>query len=240
MRTSIRWTIAGVATGIVMLVAGAGAALAQAADRKAGGIEAIERKFYWSLLHADQKKAVETALADFLAESSPDRDLAASRLLKFRADATTLLSVEQRKDAGRVRWFVKHLTDVERREGLDRFLDGLDREALARRIERLDGASPEDRIAIGIEILDQAYDAGEPKLVEKLKLSEDQRAKLRALYSALKEDLKPIAVRLERAKADLRRTALALLDADQRQRFDAFHADLMAKVLAFVRKSPAR
>ncbi len=222
------------------MVAGAGAAFAKAFERGAGGIEALERRYYWSLLKADQKKEVEKALGDFLAETSPDRDLAASRLLRWRADAAAILSVDQRKQAGKSGWWLKHLTDPERREALDRLLDGTDREALARRLERLDGAAPEDRVAVGIEVFDQAYDLVEKKATESLALSDDQRTRLRALYGQVKEDLKPIALRLERAKADLRRFGLSLLDADQRAKFDAFHADLKAKVLAFVRKTPPK
>lgn len=230
----MKWKIAGIAAVGLVIAAG----VARAAPRGArGGAEALERKFYWSLLRADQKREVEKAVADFLAQTAPDRDLAASRMLRLRAEATALLTVEQRKDAGKVAWFVKHLTEAERREGFDRFLDGTDREALARRIERLEGAAPEDRVAIGIEILDQVYDAAEAKLAEALKLSPEQRTGLKALYGQAKEDLKPLAVRIETAKGGLVRTGLALLDEEQKAKFDAFHADLRAKILAFVRKA---
>jgi hypothetical protein len=280
----MKWKLVGIAALGVVLVGGAGVALAAPRrDGRAGrdGVEAQERRFYVSLLRPDQQAQAKALLANFLAETAPDRDLAAARLLVWRSDATSLLSIEQRKNAGEIGSYLKHLDPTARWEGLAGccvpevshlgvveshglrlpfcqailravvqprcetcgtgfgLLDGTDREALARRVERLDGASPEDRITIELEILDQAYDVFEPALAKRVSCTDDQRAKLRALYAKAKDDLRPIATRLERAKVELRRSALALLDAEQSAKFSAFHAHLRAKVLAFIRKTGA-
>jgi hypothetical protein len=233
----MKWKLVGVAAAGLMLVVGAGAALAAPHRRGRDGVEALERRYYASLLRADQRPPAKTLLADFLAQTAPDRDLAGARLLRWRGEAAAVLTVEQRKDAGGLAAFVAKMDAAAKREGLDELLDGADREALAKRVERLDAATPDERVAIGLEILEQAYDVCEPVLAKRLTLTDDQRARLRALLASAKDDLRPIAVRLELARVELHRRALALLDDDQRARFAAFHADLRAKVLAFLRTS---
>src|SRR5262245_8775704 len=232
----MNWKLASIAA-IGLAVVGAGVAVAGTRGRARDGIEAQERRYYASLLRADQRPQAKNLFIDFLAETAPDRDLALARLLTWRADASALLSVEQRKKAAELAWFVRHMDAAARLEGLDKLLDGTDREALARRVERLEGASAEDRVAIGFEIFDQAYDLFEPELSKRLTLSDEQRTKLRALFSKAKDDLRPIALRLEKSKVELRRKALALLDSEQSAKFAAFHADLRAKALQFIRKT---
>jgi hypothetical protein len=232
----MKWKLAGIAA-VGLVVVGAGAALAAPHRRGHDGVAALERRYYASLLRPEQRPQAKALLADFLAETAPDRDLAGSRLLRWRGEAAALLTIDQRKDAGGLGAFVAKMDAAARREGLDKLLDGTDREALATRVERLEAAAPDERVTIGLEILDQVYDVYEPVLAKRLTLTDEQRTKLRALFASAKDDLRPIAVRLELARVELYRKALALLDDDQRAKFAAFHADLRAKVLAFLRKS---
>ena len=233
----MKWKLAGVAAVGLVLVVGAGAALAAPHRRGRDGVEALERRYYASLLRAEQHAPARALLMDFLAQTAPDRDIAGSRLLRWRGEAAAILTVEQRKDAGGLAVLAAKMDAAARREGLDKLLDGTDREALAKRVERLDAATPDERVAIGLAILEQVYDVYEPMLAKRLSLTDDQRTKLRALLAGAKDDLRPIAVRLEVAKVGLHRNALALLDEEQRAKFAAFHADLREKVLAFLRKA---
>jgi len=233
----MKWKLVGIAAVGLVLVAGAGAALAAPHRRGRDGVEALERRYYASLLRVEQHAPAKALLVDYLAQTAPDRDLAGARLLRWRGEAAAILTIEQRKDAGALAAFAATMDAAAKREGLDKLLDGTDREALAKRVERLEGATPDERVAIGLEILEQVYDTYEPVLAKRLTLTDDQRTRLRALLASAKDDLRPVAVRLDLAKVELHRRALALLDDDQRAKFAAFHADLRTKVLAFVRGS---
>ncbi|MHC4472846.1 MAG: hypothetical protein ACYTDY_00700 [Planctomycetota bacterium] len=224
----------------VAVVALAGTTAAVAAEkygqaRQAGGLKALGFKVYWSMLDEGQKEQAKTIISDFLAETAPDRLAAFGRLVRFKADVAEVLTVEQRKKAGKIRSAVKKLPEERRKALVDEILDGTDRQALADRVERHASASPEDKVTIGLEILDQLYDVVEPRLAEKLALTKDQRDRIRVLYDGLKRELRPAAVRIEKAKAEASRKGLGILDAEQREKLERFKESVTEKVLAFIR-----
>jgi hypothetical protein len=221
-----------------LVVAGvllAGTAVAVAAPRGFRGLDEIGQKAYWSLLSEGQREQAKELALDYVAATAPDRLAAASRWFRLQADVATVLTQDQRREAAKLRWIGKNLPADKRREVFSSILDGTDREALAKRVERLEAASPEERVTIGIEILDQVYDAAEPRFAEKLGLTADQRARIRTLVGEARTDLVPVAVRLSQAKSGAVTKGLDLLDAQQRQRLDTVRTDVRTRVLAFLR-----
>ena len=228
--------VAVLAVSAALLLAGATTASAKGrAAREARGLRALGLQAYWSLLREDQKPAARAILGEHLAATAPDRLAAAARLLRFKADVAALLTTEQRKAAARLAQQVRGMSQEDRRDGFDGLLDQTDREALARRAEARVTATPEERVALGLEMLDQMYALVEPTLAERLTLTQEQRTTVRALYEALKTDLQPVGVRLEVAKAEAARAGVALLDAEQKAKFEAFVTDVRERVLGFLR-----
>lgn len=202
--------------------------------RARGGLRAIGLKAYWSVLREDQKDEAKEILADFLAATAADRSFATARLLDFRADVLALLGPEQIREAGRLRRAVAGLPRERRIELLDRLLDRTDRSGLADRVERLAGASPEQRVTLGFEILDLLLGAVLEELRPRLSLTAEQQASLRDLYGRLEEEIRPASVRIAAAKAEATRKALSLLDAGQRARLEQIRETVTAKVLGFL------
>jgi hypothetical protein len=222
----------------IVALFGATAAVAgeRAAERRrARGLKALGFKVDWSLLRDDQKDEAKEIIAEFLTDTAPDRLAALGRLVQFKADVAALLTPAQRREAARMHREGKQRTEEERRALADRLLSDTDRQALAARVERLAGATPEQKVTIGVEILDQVVEVIEPKVAERLALTTDQRDRLRTLYEELKVDLRPTAIRLETAKAEAVRQGVALLDDDQRAKLETFRDTVMEKVLAFLR-----
>ncbi len=224
----------------VVVVAGAAvvlgaAAVALAAPRGFRGLEEIGQKAYWSMLSEGQREQAKDVALDFTALTAPDRFAAASRFLKLQSDVAQVLTLEQRREAAKLGWIAKSLPQEKRRELFSSILEGTDREALAQRVERLETASPEERVTLGIEIVEQVYGAAEPRLAERIGLTADQRGQIRGLVDAAKTDLQPIAVRLAQAKADATTKGLAILDATQRARLDGVRTEVRTRVLDFLR-----
>jgi hypothetical protein len=226
-----KWKIAAV-TLVSVLVLGTAAAVAAP---RAGGLEEIGQKVYWSLLTDGQKAEAKAIAADYLADVAPDRLGAAARLMRLKADVAGVLTKEQRIEAGKLGWIAKNLPKEKRREHFAELLASTDREALAGRVEKLQAATPEERVTLGIEIIDQIYDAAEPKLAARLSLTEEQRRQIRVLVGAAKTDLQPVAVRLATAKAAAVAKGLALLDTEQKKKLDSFRDGVRAKILSFIR-----
>jgi Spy/CpxP family protein refolding chaperone len=229
-----------VTVALVAVVALAGTTAAVGAEKygqakRAGGLKALGFKVYWSLLDSEQKDQAKEIISDFLAETASDRLSALSRLIKYKADVADVLTKEQRRKAGKIRWAVRQLPEEKRKALIDEVLDGTDRQALADRVERHASASPEDKVAIGLEILDQVYEAVEPRLAEKLSLTREQRDRIKELFTELKTDLEPVAIRIEKAKAEAVRKGISILDEEQRGKLEKFKEDVSEKVLAFIR-----
>lgn len=231
-----RRTIAFVAVvAVALLVAGTSALAREGARRRAQGWKALGLRAYWSLLSEEQQEQAKTLLIDHLAQTAPDRLSAAARLMRFKADVVTVLTPEQRVVAGRIHWLSKHRTREERLAAFDQLLEGTDRDALAALVERHVAAAPDAKVAIAFEILDRIWAVLEPKAVEVLGLGDAQQDRIRALYEDLKTDLEPVALRLETAKAEAVRAALAILDDDQRETLERFRTHILEKVLTFLR-----
>jgi Spy/CpxP family protein refolding chaperone len=229
----------GIYLGLVAVAAVAVAAVAWAGEREARwrghGLRKMGLKVYWSLLREDQKAPAKQILSDFLVATAPDHLHAAARLMEYKAQVAAILAPEQRREAWKAGKHWKGLSEDERRAIADRLLDGTDRSLLARRIEMAAGAAPEEQVLLGYQVLDQVYAVVEPELAKRLALTEDQRAKVRTAFDALKADLRPTAVTLARARAEAVRQALDLLDADQRSQVEAWKDDATAKVMEFLR-----
>ena len=230
-----RWKTTIILVSVALVLAGTTAAVAAEKQGRAKGLKALGLKFYWSLLDEGQKEQAKEIAADFLADTASDRLAAMSRLLRYKSDVAALLTKEQRKTAGKIKAIVKKLPEEKRKALFEEILNGTDRQALAERIERHASATPEDKVTIGFEILDQVYEALEPKLSEKLTLSRQQLLELRGLYEELKKDLRPLAVRLEKAKAAAKEKGLSILSAEQRAKVERFKETVTEKVLAFIR-----
>ena len=227
---SLRIGALGVALLMVLIVTTG----AFAGDGK-GGLKALGMKVYWSLLDAGQKEEAKTIIADHLAETGPDRLRAASRLIRYWADVTEVMTKEQRLKAVRFREVVKKLPKERRIALLNRLLDRTDRAALAGLIEQSSSAAPEDRLEVGIEILDLVHDALLAAGVERWGLTADQTAKIEVLYEEMKQDLRPVALRLARARAEAVRRGTAILDEEQKAKLDTFKDAVLDKVLTFIR-----
>jgi len=229
--TTRKTVIAAALAGIVL----AGTALA--ADRAAearfrGGLKALG---FQAILDETQKEEAREILSDHLAATAPDRLSALSRLIRFRADVAAVLTEEQRRKAGKLRTIARKLPEAKRRRMADRLLDLTDRAALADLAERHEAAGPGEKVALGFRMLDLLVDALEADLRRKLTLTGGQVAEIRALWEELKTDLRPVADRLSVAKEEVKRRGLAILDAGQREKLQAFGDDLRTKILDFLR-----
>ncbi|MCU0725806.1 MAG: hypothetical protein MUE73_08470 [Planctomycetes bacterium] len=205
---------------------------------EAGGTKTLRKlglKAYWSVLDDDQKTEAKKIGEKFLLETAADRLAVEARVMKFRADVTALLSVEQRRTAAKVFATLKKLDGERKKELFSKLLDRTDRAVLSERVDRISGASPPEQVELGLAIHDQLFEAYLGALAEKLALTADQQAAARALYDGLKADLKPTALRLAEEKSAAVRAALALLRPEQKEKLDSFREDLMGKVLDFLR-----
>jgi hypothetical protein len=222
--------------GTIALLSVAVALFATPADaRWMGELEKLGIKAYWSLLDEGQREQAKALAERYLADTAPDRLAVEARVAKYRADVAALLTPEQRREAVRILAAVKRMAPERRRALLEGLLDRTDRTALAGRVERIASAGPQDKLALGMEILDEVAGAMLAVFTEKLGLSAEQQAGIRALYAGLKADVLPAAGRLSEAKAAATREGLALLRPEQKARFDEFRAGVLSKVLAFIR-----
>jgi hypothetical protein len=222
--------------GLLLLGATVAWAGEQAQTRRRNqGLRAAGLRVYWSLLRDDQREPAREILGDFLVGTQPDRLQASARLVRLKADVAGILTESQRRMAWTARKRFRALAADARRALVDRMLSQTDRAVLASRVERMQAAAPEARVALGIEILGQVGDVLEAEMARTLGLSDRQRAGIRALYDEALAELKPIALRLATAKAEAVARALALLDADQRTKVELWHEDVRAKVLTFLR-----
>ncbi len=191
-------------------------------------------KFYWSLLDADQQMQAKEIIADHLAKTTADRLAAAALVVKFRADVAALLTLEQIKQAGKIRKVMKTMPRGKRAVVFDRLLGTTDRVAFTDRVSRIVDAGPEDRVRIGIELLDQMVDVYLAEYGPRLKLTREQETRIREHYAALKTDLKPVALRLSTARAKVIEEARAILTDDQRAKVGKFKDTVLQKVLAWL------
>jgi hypothetical protein len=221
---------------ILGFLSAAGALVAGQAN--AGGMGELRKlglKAYWSVLDGEQKVEAKKIGEKFLLETAPDRLAVKARMLKFRADVTALLTVEQRREAVSVFGALKKLDREGKKEIFAKLLDRTDRAALADRVDRISGVSPPEQVDLGLAICDQLFAAYLEALAPKLALTADQQAQILALFDGVKADLKPVALRLAEARSVVLRAALSLLRPEQREKLDTFREDLMGKVLDFLR-----
>lgn len=223
--------VSGVAIAVVTVV---GTAVALAGPRFRGA-EDLGLKAYWSVLNDTQKEQAKGIAADYLAETAPDRLATGARIMRFRADVATVLTVEQRKQVAANWWAGRGRTPEEKGARLEHLLASMDRGAVADRVERMETATPEQRVTLAIELFDQFWAAAEPKVATDLKLTDDQLAKIRALAANAKSDVRPVAVRVATAKEQAKAKGLAILDESQRKRLDDARVSGRARLMAFIR-----
>lgn len=227
-----RWKlVSGVAVAVVLV---AGTAVALAGPRFPGARETGMRA-YWSLLDDAQKAQAKEIAADYLAETAPDLYGLAARVLRLRGDVAAVLTVEQRREAVRLHAERRGWTQTERGARLERLLATMDRDAVARDVERLESAPPEERVTTVLDLLDRFRAAAEPGIVDALKLSADQVARIHALADEAKADVRPVAVRVVAARDAAKAKGLALLDASQRARLDEARATGRGRLLGVLR-----
>jgi hypothetical protein len=192
-------------------------------------------KVYWSLLTAEQKEEAKEIIADHLADTATDRLKFAARVLEYKADVADVLTKEQRIALGKYKAVAKRLPERKRKALLVKFLDRLDRALLAERLESLDGATPEDRVAIGVRILDQVHEGLKAALVERIELTDEQARKIDLLWSDVKKDLEPVALRLAKARAAVIEKGTGLLTDEQKTKLEKVKETVAGKVVAFIR-----
>ncbi len=216
-----------------VLMSGAVADAGQDA-RSQGSLKKLGFKFYWSLLDADQQMQAKEIIADHLAKTTADRLAAAALVVKFKADVAALLTLEQIKQAGKIRKVMKTMPRGKRAVVFNRLLGTTDRAAFTDRVARIVDAGPEDRVRIGIELLDQTVDLFLAEYGPRVDLTREQETRIREHYAALKTDLKPVALRLSRARATVIEEALAILTDEQRAKVGKFKDKVLQKILAWL------
>jgi hypothetical protein len=209
--------------------------VAIAAERDRNPLKKLGLKFYWSLLDADQQEQAKELLAVHLTETAADRTGAAARVLRFRAEVLEVLNHEQIRKAARIKKVMGALPKEKRAAVFDRLLDTTDRALFTERVERLAAAGPEERVRVGMELMDQLVDVTLAEYGPRLELSRDQELRIREAYSRLKTDLEPVALRLSAARARVTESALAILTAEQREKVGEFKDTVMEKVLGWLR-----
>jgi len=225
-------------TGLVAAVAVVGLAATSgkvAEARTKQSLKALGFKAYWSLLTAEQKEQAKEIIADHLSDTRTDRLRFASRLLEYKADVADVLTKAQRGETRAAQAGGRRLPEHRRKALLVKFLNLTDRALLAARVESLDGATPEQRIETGIQILDQVHDALKAVLVERVGLTALQSRKIDALYFDATKDLKPVAVRLAKKRAAVIKKGLAILSEPQRKRLGEIKETITEKVLGFLK-----
>ncbi len=221
--------------GLVATAALVGIAATSGEAQAKSKLKNLGFKVYWSLLTAEQKIEAKEIIADHLAATAPDRLRLAARVVRYKGDVAEVLTKEQRRKIGRFKAVVKRLPEARRKALLVKFLDRTDRALLAERIESLGTATPEKRVEIGIQILDQVHNAWKAVLVDRIGLTEEQARKIDVLWSDLKKETDPIAVRLAKARAAVIEKGKAILDEEQLQKLEKVKEAVLPRVLDFIR-----